>query len=418
MVKYNTHPALVFAPVHISIHQEIHGTIVLHGQYLYIMSVVTASYPVVWIASEWKYTYCLFIIIIITPQISACFKRHIIGLWTLHGPYLVVIGDSKKNLFAWKWLRTSVKFFIRIALIIHQVDSLFIPLHGEIILCIYQWTCSVLLINGNLIPNLDLSHDAVKLLKCHLGLTHQLHIQAIPGQMTETGPDGNMPQGAVILCVIGFQIGHQVPCLIIIQALPGKLLSHPDHIRSIGVIRPHDSGVIMYFLFPCSHCDWQKISFIPGQQVLNRQHCTDTSVPAVPLFHLSPLHQPVQSKIPHFVTDACNGIAILLNPDMQPTVFRQHRDAFPGRLIPHLLHVSVQAIDFLTAQLCINHWQRRFFHRCIYSWFFFHCVSGTDEIYNQCPYEYQEQNPCFLQYFFHMWFLSFILVALYHFYFI
>ena len=86
----------------------------------------------------------------------------------------------------------AVKHFIGIPFIIHQVDSLLIPLHGKIIYRVNQGTCSVLLIDGNLIPNLNLTHDAVKLLESHLWLSHHLHIQTIPGQMAEIGPDGNM----------------------------------------------------------------------------------------------------------------------------------------------------------------------------------------------------------------------------------
>ena len=94
VIKYHSHPAFVLAPVHVSIHQKIHGAVVLHGQYLYIVSVVTASDTVIRIASEGKYAHRLLIIIIITPQVSACFKCHILGFWTLHHPHLVVICNS------------------------------------------------------------------------------------------------------------------------------------------------------------------------------------------------------------------------------------------------------------------------------------------------------------------------------------
>ena len=75
---------------------------------------------------------------------------------------------------------TSVKHFIGIAFVIHQVDSLLIPFHGKIVFCVNHGTCSVFLINGDLIPNLDLSHNAVKLLESHQRLSHHLHIQAVP----------------------------------------------------------------------------------------------------------------------------------------------------------------------------------------------------------------------------------------------
>ena len=75
---------------------------------------------------------------------------------------------------------TSVKHFIGIAFVIHQVDSLFIPFHGKIIFCVNYGACAVFLIDGNLIPNLDLSHNTVKLLECHLRLSHHLHIQTVP----------------------------------------------------------------------------------------------------------------------------------------------------------------------------------------------------------------------------------------------
>ena len=99
VVIYHSHPSFVLPPVHISIHQKIHRAVILHGQYLYVVPVIIASHTVVRIASERKYAHRLLIIIVIAPQISSCFKCHILGFWTLHGSYFVVICNSKKNLF-------------------------------------------------------------------------------------------------------------------------------------------------------------------------------------------------------------------------------------------------------------------------------------------------------------------------------
>ena len=166
--------------------------------------------------------------------------------------------------------------------------------------------------------------------------------------MVEAGPDCHMSKIAVVFCIIGLQIRNQLPCLIIIQALSGKFLCQADHIVSIVVIRPHNPGIIADL--PLTGADIQRkiIRLIPYQKVLNGKNCRSTPFRTVPLRYIRALNQPVQRQVPHFIADSCYGIAIFRYLNPQFTVFRQHRDTVPGRLIAHVLHITVQAVDFFS----------------------------------------------------------------------
>ena len=216
-----------------------------------------------------------------------------------------------------------------------------------------------------------------------------------------------MTQRTVVLAWVRFQIGYQIPGLIVIQALCGKLPGQLKHIRWSRLLRPHNAGVILDLLLCCFYIQDQKIRLILRNQVLNGKTYRCHSLIADPILYLGSLDQTLHGKCTDLVTDPCNGIAVFMNAHRQTSVCRKNRNRIPGSPVSHILKIPMKSVDLLSLKLCIHHRQTWLVHGRIYGILLLHTLPGACKVHHDGSNKYKKQDSCSLHEFFHMLIHSF-----------
>ena len=147
---------------------------------------IIRSHIIIGAICESKHAKGFFIMLIIAPQISIYTKQDIPGIFAFLRLDLLCIRNPQQDPFSRKILLFPVKHFIGITVIIHQVNSLIIPLHSEIIFCPHQGTITCAVCDPHIIFYLDLPHDPIVQLQCDLRFSLQLCFQSVPGKMIKT----------------------------------------------------------------------------------------------------------------------------------------------------------------------------------------------------------------------------------------